>query len=133
MTKHRVARLKLMREMFGDDFKLRLAQLGDDEEARRKLMEEQRRLFEEKLAAKLKMRKPKKLEEIEDADVADKELEKFSAEWLLKQMSDEEWSKLSEQERQRLIALAKLEAKKAQKELYGDEWLRNGFEKNKKP
>ena len=96
MTKHRVARLKLMREMFGDDFKLRLAQLGDDEEARRKLMEEQRRLFEEKLAAKLKMKKPKKLEEIEDANVADKELEKFSAEWLLKQMSDEEWSKLSE-------------------------------------
>ena len=75
------------------------------------------------------MKKPKKLEEIEDADVADKELEKFSADWLLKQMSEEEWNKLSEQERQRLIALAKLEAKKAQKELYGDEWLRDGLER----
>ena len=39
-------------------------------------------------------------------------------------MDEEEWRKLSEQERQRLIALAKLEQRKLRREMYGDDWLR---------
>ena len=99
----------------------------------KKLRDEQRKAFNARLAAALLAAKkrpespekePDSILEIENKTIDDEKLDQFSADWVQKQMSEAEWQKLSEQERQRLIAVAKLEQKKLQKEMYGDDYLR---------
>ncbi|CBY12801.1 unnamed protein product [Oikopleura dioica] len=130
----------LRREMYGDDWQKRLRELGDDEEARRRLLEEQRKRMEKMLALRLLNKKNRQNGENEENDdiifdvpvdwfdEGDENLAKieedYCVDWVKRQMDEEEWRKLSEQERQRLIALAKLEQRKLRREMYGDDWLR---------
>ena len=49
--------------------------------------------------------------------------ETFSADWVKVQMSEAEWRRLNEAERQALLLKAKLLEKQLRKEMYGDDWL----------
>ena len=111
----------------------RLKEIEGDEDAMKKLRDEQRKAFNARLAAALfgakkrpesPEKEPDSILEIENKTINDEKLDQFSADWVQKQMSEAEWQKLSEQERQRLIAVAKLEQKKLQKEMYGDDYLK---------
>ncbi|CBY12803.1 unnamed protein product [Oikopleura dioica] len=124
---------KLQKEMYGDDYLKAMKSLEGDEEALKKLQDDQRKEFDARLAAALLAAKkrpkspakePESLLEIEDKALGDEKIEQFSADWVQQQMSETEWKQLSEQERQRLIAVAKLEQKKLQKEIYGDDYLK---------
>ena len=46
----------------------------------------------------------------------------YDADWVKAQMSEEEWRRLNEEERQALLMKAKLLERQLKKELYGDEW-----------
>lgn len=48
----------------------------------------------------------------------------YDLSWIKRQIDDEAWRKLSEQERQRLLMQAKLLERMLRKELYGDDWRR---------
>lgn len=49
--------------------------------------------------------------------------ETFSADWVKVQMSEAEWRRLNEAERQALLLKAKLLEKQLRKEMYGNDWL----------
>ena len=48
----------------------------------------------------------------------------YDLDWIRRQMSEEEWRKLSEKERQRLLMEAKLLERMLRREMYGEDWQR---------
>ena len=50
--------------------------------------------------------------------------EEYDLDWIKRQMDEEAWRKMSEQERQKLLAKMKLLERMLRKELYGSDWQR---------
>ena len=122
--KVKLAQRELRKDMYGDDFKAKLAALQGDNDAIEKLKRDQKFAFDKRLAALLAARKKSHLLDCNEEDV--NEIETFSAEWAAQQIGDEKWRQMSEQERQSVLMKVKLAQRQLReqmlKESFGDEW-----------
>ena len=126
MMEAKIAFLKLQKELYGDDWLKKLRELEGNDEALRQLRQRQREELERRLREMTKDKKPQpeNIFEVENAVIEEHLEEKFCADWVKREMDEEEWRKLSEQERQKKILEAKLAFRKLQKELYGEDWIK---------
>ena len=122
--KAKLAQRELRKDMYGDDYKAKLAALQGDNDAIAKLKQEQKSAFDKRLAALLAARKKNHLLDCNEDDV--KEIEAFSAEWAAEQIGKEKWRQMSEQERQATLMKVKLAQRQLReqllKESFGDDW-----------
>ena len=122
--KAKLAQRELRKDMYGDDYKAKLAALQGDNDAIEKLKREQKSAFDKRLAALLAARKKIHLLDCTEDDV--KEIETFSAEWASQQVGEEKWRQMSEQERQAVLMKVKLAQRQLReqllKESFGDDW-----------
>ena len=122
--KVKLAQRELRKDMYGDDFKARLAALQGDNDAIEKLKRDQKLAFDKRLAALLEARKKTHLLDCNEEDV--NEIETFSADWAAQQVGEGKWRQMSEQERQAVLMKVKLAQRQLReqmlKESFGDEW-----------
>ena len=101
IMKAKLAQRELRKDMYGDDFKAKLAALQGDNDAIEKLKADQKSAFDKRLAMLLAAkRKATHISDLEDEAVDDSEKtekieEKLCADWVKSQMSDEAWRNLS--------------------------------------
>ena len=131
LMKAKLLERQLKKELYGDEWEKERARLAGDEAALAELEKERRAAFDKMM--KLRLLNARHRDEINDlTDLGDEapaehdELDhiedKLCADWVKKQMDDEEWRKLSEQERQQLIIKSKLAQRALRHEMYGDDW-----------
>ena len=131
LMKAKLLERQLKKELYGDEWEKERARLAGDEAALAELERERRQAFDKMM--KLRLLNARHRDEINDlTDLGDEapaehdELDhiedKLCADWVKKQMDDEEWRKLSEQERQQLIIKSKLAQRALRREMYGDDW-----------
>ena len=81
--------------------------------------------FNDRLMKMLALNKTKTtLEDITEV-ITDEKEEAACADWVKQQMDEAEWARLSQKEKQALIAKAKLEQRKLKKEMFGDDWMKH--------
>ena len=131
LMKAKLLERQLKKELYGDEWEKERARLAGDEAALAELERERRQAFEKMM--KLRLLNARHRNEINDlTDLGDEAPEehdeldhiedKLCADWVKKQMDDEEWRKLSEHERQQLILKSKLAQRALRREMYGDDW-----------
>ena len=131
MLKTKLLQRQLDKEMYGEAWAAERDRLAGDQKALEALEKRQKLEFEKQMKLRLLNTKKSKEFEVEITDLeGDMEIvaqmngmeEKLTADWVKKEMDQEEWRKMSEKERQALLMKAKLAQRQLRKELYGDDW-----------
>ena len=96
--------------MYGDEWLNVLKNLEGDEEAILKARQQRKNEYNQRLASLLALKKlralqePEKLEDIEENEIIDsKKYEKFCVDWVKREMDEETWRKMNEQEKQKFL------------------------------
>ena len=96
--------------MYGDEWLNVLKNLEGDEEAILKARQQRKDEYNQRLASLLALKKlralqePEKLEDIEENEIIDsKKYEKFCVDWVKREMDEETWRKMNEQEKQKFL------------------------------